>query len=696
MMIPIGRKAAIVRCRSHIGLSKSISNNGKSISRKSLLSTSITSKSTNAANVAKVANASKVSKVSNAAVAYSCSFSSSSNNSSSNSFQYEYPTRTEAPTITRTVASNSNSNVHSNSNSNFDNVNNLNDVNVSFDSNVNVKLQHSNNNYIDHFDDRQTLSPIEQSTILSKQKQQLNTTLPSTFAIQLTPPSNVPPNLPQQSLTLPVTQISTLSNGIRVASQETYGQVCTFGLISNCGSRLESNVHHTTGVNHLMELLAFCGTSIDSSSTKLDSTSYQNTLDTLGGVSFASSSREQFLYCIDVLRPNVDQAFYMLQDVIFNPNINEHVVDEMKKVIEFQWMDIIPEILLSEGLQFAAYGNLQQLGQSHFCKSNTNTVSILKLLKFLSLFFFSYTFIYFYFAFFYIFIYVYYLGPLEALPHLTAQTVINFRNQYLLNPKSMVVAAAGIQHEHLVSLAETYFGHLQTPSTKTKDDNNDNGVVESKYRGGSHRQTIITPDGYTRVALAFPTGGWHSKDLVPACVLQTLLGGGNSFSAGGPGKGMYSRLYRQILNRYYWAESCEAFTSFHNECGLMGISGSTSPHKVGDMTKVLAEHFMKLALDYVEDEELDRARNMLKCNVLTQLESRLVLFEDVGRQILTYNKREESKDMCEKIDSVTKDDLRNLARASIVGIKPTLCTVGDDVTNVPELDDIERWFQNIK
>lgn len=31
---------------------------------------------------------------------------------------------------------------------------------------------------------------------------------------------------------------------------------------------------------------------------------------------------------------------------------------------------------------------------------------------------------------------------------------------------------------------------------------------------------------------------------------------------------------------------------------------------------------------------------MLKCNVLTHLESRLVLFEDIGRQMLTYGRRE--------------------------------------------------------
>ncbi len=118
-----------------------------------------------------------------------------------------------------------------------------------------------------------------------------------------------------------------------------------------------------------MELLAFCGTD------KLDSTTYQNTLDTLGGVSFASSSREQFLYCIDVLRPNIDQAMHMLQDVVLHPYIDDAVVEEMKRVIEFQWMDMVPEILLSEGLQIAAYGPMegnnsspQQLGKYHFCK----------------------------------------------------------------------------------------------------------------------------------------------------------------------------------------------------------------------------------------------------------------------------------------------------------------------------------------
>ena len=37
-------------------------------------------------------------------------------------------------------------------------------------------------------------------------------------------------------------------------------------------------------------------------------------------------------------------------------------------------------------------------------------------------------------------------------------------------------------------------------------------------------------------------------DFVAFCVLNMLMGGGGSFSAGGPGKGMYSRLYTNVLN----------------------------------------------------------------------------------------------------------------------------------------------------
>lgn len=73
------------------------------------------------------------------------------------------------------------------------------------------------------------------------------------------------------------------------------------------------------------------------------------------------------------------------------------------------------------------------------------------------------------------------------------------------------------------------------------------------------------------MALAFEVaGGWRDvKTATAVVVLQTLMGGGESFSAGGPGKGMYSRLYRNVLNKYVWARGCTAFHSVYNDTGLV-------------------------------------------------------------------------------------------------------------------------------
>lgn len=282
----------------------------------------------------------------------------------------------------------------------------------------------------------------------------------------------------------------------------------------------------------------------------------------------------------------------------------------------------------------------------------------------------------------------YTIAPIDAVGRLTASSVRDFLETNLWkNPKGVVIAGAGISHAELVDMAQYHFGHLRQETP--------NQTIVSTYRGGEcklEQGAYSADDGLTRIGLALEVGGWHSQDLVPACVLQTLLGGGNSFSAGGPGKGMYSRLYRQVLNRYAWAESAEAFTTFHGESGLLGISGASAPSKSRDATRVLAEHLLKLAADPVSDEELDRAVNMLKNNVLTQLESRLVLFEDMGRQVLTYGHREDNATMVKKINAVTKEDVQQLVLRA-VRKPPTLAAVGSELnTAVPSHQEVASWF----
>jgi processing peptidase subunit alpha len=84
---------------------------------------------------------------------------------------------------------------------------------------------------------------------------------------------------------------------------------------------------------------------------------------------------------------------------------------------------------------------------------------------------------------------------------------------------------------------------------------------------------------------------------------------------------------------------------------------------------------------------------MLKCNVLTQLESRLILFEDMGRQVLTYGKREDAATTCRKIDAVSPEDIQQLAHEMLQSKKPTLAATGSHLEHLPSIEEVTRWFQ---
>ena len=48
--------------------------------------------------------------------------------------------------------------------------------------------------------------------------------------------------------------------------------------------------------------------------------------------------------------------------------------------------------------------------------------------------------------------------------------------------------------------------------------------------------------------LGLESSSYLDSDYVSFSVLNTLMGGGCHFSSGGPGKGMYTRLYTNVLN----------------------------------------------------------------------------------------------------------------------------------------------------
>lgn len=176
----------------------------------------------------------------------------------------------------------------------------------------------------------------------------------------------------------------------------------------------------------------------------------------------------------------------------------------------------------------------------------------------------------------------------------------------------------------------------------------------------------------SHIHLAFEALPISSPDIYALATLQTLLGGGGSFSAGGPGKGMYSRLYTNVLNQHGWVESCIAFNHSYTDSGIFGISASCSPTRTPQMLEVMCRELQALTLENgfsaLQMQEVNRAKNQLRSSLLMNLESRMVELEDLGRQVQVHGRKVGVKEMCERIEALTVKDLRRVASQVFGGL----------------------------
>jgi len=134
---------------------------------------------------------------------------------------------------------------------------------------------------------------------------------------------------------------------------------------------------------------------------------------------------------------------------------------------------------------------------------------------------------------------------------------------------------------------------------------------------------------------------------------------------------MYSRLYTNVLNQHGWVESCVAFNHSYTDSGLFGIAASCYPGRTAKMLEVMCRELRALALgsgfDALGQAEVNRAKNQLRSSLLMNLESRMVELEDLGRQVQVHGRKIPVHEMVRRINALTVDDLRRVARTVVGG-----------------------------
>ncbi len=353
----------------------------------------------------------------------------------------------------------------------------------------------------------------------------------------------------------------------------------------------------------------------------------------------ASASREQMAYTVDVLKTHLPEATELLLDAVLNPKFELHTLNEAltKLKADVAELEGNAQASLMEALHTTAYEG--GLGR-----------------------------------------------PLVATPSalaaLTPAALADFVAENYTAPR-LALAASGASLAAVSAVAEPLLSSLPgAPVPRAAD---------GAYVGGETRKT--TGEGVTHMALAFHfKGGWRDvRGATAMSVLQLLLGGGGSFSAGGPGKGMYSRLYTRVLNKHAWAHACTGFHSLYNDTGLVGIHATCDAGRGADMVDTMVKELQAVAAPGgVTAAELARAKAATVSSVLMNLESRAVVAEDIGRQVLTYGARKAPAAFIEEVNKLTEKDVAT-AVAALLKTPPTFVAIGD-TAGLPRYDAIAKRF----
>src|SRR5207249_11799550 len=176
------------------------------------------------------------------------------------------------------------------------------------------------------------------------------------------------------------------------------------------------------------------------------------------------------------------------------------------------------------------------------------------------------------------------------------------------------------------------------------------------------------PIAQAKVALGMPALPRGDPDRYALMVLNSSLG-----------RGMSSRLFREVRERRGLAYSIGSAVSRHSDTGMLAISAGVSPENVREAVQVIITELEKLAQERVGREELAKARDYTIGSFRLSLETPMALGQRAGENLLTLGEIEPIESVVEKLRGVDGEDILRVARRVLRHERAALSVLGPEI-----------------
>ena len=258
------------------------------------------------------------------------------------------------------------------------------------------------------------------------------------------------------------------------------------------------------------------------------------------------------------------------------------------------------------------------------------------------------------------------VGWPSELDHLTATEAVRFYHKYYVPSNTVIALVGDLKPAQVFPIVEKYFGPIPAapkpePLTTIEPEQFAERTVtihdrsQPFYLEGYHRPSDRDPDDAVYDVIS---------DLVS--------------------EGRTSRLYRSLVRDKKIAAAAAGFSGLPGTKypGLFSFFAVPLPgHTPQEMGQAIHEQVNRLKTEDVSDEELQMVKTRAKANLIRGLANNQGLAEQLAANQLRYGDWRELFRSVDKMDKVTKADIRRIANKTFVDSNRTVAVIENDAAS---------------
>ena len=338
-------------------------------------------------------------------------------------------------------------------------------------------------------------------------------------------------------------------------------------------------------------------------------------MDAIGGNLDAFTGKETICFSVKALSNHVPIALDVLSDLVLNPTFADTDIERERGVIleEIKIDEDNPDVLVHE------------IFTQNFWKDQPLGKPI--------------------------------LGTTKTVSGLQQPTLFDYHSDRFRAGNMVFSAAGNLDHDQFVASVGEKFESLAP------------GTAEFSFQSAQVSAPIILRNKRSleqvQICLGVPSPPITDENRYATLILNTVLGGG-----------MSSRLFQTIREDRGMAYSIYSDLSPYSDTGALCVYAGTSADKTLEMLDLVMAEFRALKEPLLTDEELHRAKEQVKGNILLGLESSGSRMSNLARQEMYFNHFFSVEEVLDRLDAVTAEQVQTMAQKLFVSERIAVTLLG--------------------